>query len=209
VASESRNERLAAELRALRSIRQASDILDFQCSGSSPERYTLTFRGRGIQRCQGSTLNVDFAERHDVEVRLPPAYPKCPPDMRWMTPIFHPNVSFGGLLYLADIGLRWDPDLGLDLICERLWDVARFHYLDLSRAMNAAALAYFLRKPGIRLPTDLRPLRDRPPVEGIAFLEYRDVPQPPNREPRNTGDEVRFVSPLRHAPPRRRLYYIA
>lgn len=200
---ETRCERLAAELHAMRAIQQDSSILDFHCTGNPPDRYTLTFHGRGIRRRAGSPGDPEFVQRHEVEIRLPARYPTLPPDIRWLTPILHPNISFSGLISLSDIGLRWDRDLGLDLICERLWDVARYQFVDSAHIHNPAAFELVLKPRHIRLPTDARALRGCPPRRCPARVEERSAMAD---DPQDAS--IQFTSPLRHHLPRRRLYYI-
>jgi ubiquitin-protein ligase len=35
--------------------------------------------------------------------RMPYGYPERPPDIRWLTPILHPNISFSGFLNLRKL----------------------------------------------------------------------------------------------------------
>ena len=74
---------------------------------------------------------------------MPYGYPERPPDIRWLTPILHPNISFSGFLNLAEVGLPWSEDLGLEVVCERLWDVARGSYMNLEKSANYAAKSWF------------------------------------------------------------------
>ena len=59
---------------------------------------------------------VKMADRHEVEIRLNYGYPRAAPDVRWLTPIFHPNVSFSGFIHLRDIGLPWEPTVQLSQV---------------------------------------------------------------------------------------------
>lgn len=175
-----RDDRLNAELEALRALRKASTILDFEFSGDPPDRYTLEFRGRGVSQVRS---DVEFADVHRIELRLPYSFPQKPPDFRWLTPIFHPNISFSGFISLDDIGLPWQDELGLDVICERLWDVARLSYLDLSAATNHCARGWFESSCSLTLPVDVRPMRDRSIATGKNVVRYqrcgeRRVPVP-------------------------------
>src|SRR5687767_11693399 len=111
---DARNARLAADLAALERLRADSSILMFEPAGEPPDRYTLAFRGKGLGR-QGMSTDVSVIELHEVDLRMPYSYPERPPDVRWLTPIVHPNVSFSGFLNLAEIGLPWTSDLTLDI----------------------------------------------------------------------------------------------
>ena len=76
---ESRYGRLAAELHAMRALKAASSILDFECRGDPPDRYTVIFHGRGICRSASRTGRVEVVDRHRIEIRLAARYPNLPP----------------------------------------------------------------------------------------------------------------------------------
>lgn len=179
--TESRQERLAAELVAMHTLQKSSSLLEFHCDSQRRNHYLVTFHGRGVRRRAGHPFYVEFINRHDIEIRLPAVFPHDPPDIRWLTPVFHPNVFYSGLLRLPEIGLAWTRDLGLDVICERLWDVARCQYLDLVHASNSAAQAFFLRRHGYGLPFDHRPLR------ALNLNPRRGWRRSPNPTPRETA----------------------
>jgi hypothetical protein len=128
-----------------------------------------------------------------------------------LTAIFHPNVSFSGFINLKDIGLTWESDLGLDVLCERLWDVARAAYLDLEGATNSAARSWFAAQKEIELPVDDRPLRDLDAPGGTNVLRARRGGEGPLELPHGQAGDVLFIGedtptpeiPVRLAPPRR------
>ena len=99
-----RHERLVAELEAMRALKKSTSILDFEFTGEPPDRYSITLRGKGISRDTSSRADVEFVELHKIDLRLPYSFPRRPPDIRWITPIFHPNISFSGFINLKDIG---------------------------------------------------------------------------------------------------------
>jgi ubiquitin-protein ligase len=169
---ESRNARLKSDLAALTSLRGDSSILSFEPAGDPPDRYTLTFRGKGLGR-EGMSIDVSVIELHQVDLRMPYSYPERPPDVRWLTPIVHPNISFSGFLNLAEIGLPWSPDLTLDILCERLWDVARGAYVNLEKAANYAAKNWYEQECGFELPVDVRPLRDKLQISLPNVVKYQ------------------------------------
>ena len=187
---ESRKQRMAAELECLRALKKGSSILDFESTGDPPDHYTVVFRGRGICRVLPSRSEVEWLDLHRVQIRLPHAYPERPPDIRWITPIFHPNVSFSGYINLTDVGLPWERDLGLDVICERLWDVARMAFVDLAKATNYAAKSWCENQKGrLALPADPRPLRDSAVMSSANVFRYQrrgeravQLPSPPKNE---------------------------
>lgn len=168
----SRDERLLADFELLRALKRQSTILDLEFTGEPPDRYTLIFHGKGLYRESAAEAQVEFLELHRCDLRLPYSYPERPPDVRWLTPIFHPNISFSGFLNLKDIGLPWDNSIGLDLVCERLWDVARMAYVELPLATNYSAKSWFESSHGLRMPLDARSLRDRVPTTNSNVVRY-------------------------------------
>lgn len=175
MSSAHRDQRLLADLAALQKLQEASTIFSFEPTGQPPDRYLLTFQGRGIARDNSSRSSVNLVERHQVELRLSYLYPEGPPDIRWMTPLFHPNVSFSGFVQPAEIGIPWSPSASLDVVCEQLWEVARAAFVNLDKAVNYPAKEWFETQSEMLLPVDPRPLRDSaiPAAHNVVKYERR------------------------------------
>lgn len=152
--------RLNADRELLAALDAASSIFSLEVTGEPPDRYTLTFRGKGLGRDASASSDVVPIELHQIDLRMPYSYPASAPDIRWITPLWHPNVSFSGFVNPADVGLVWTSEMPLDLVCERLWDVARGQFLNLNKATNYAAKNWFEKENTFALPLDARPLRD-------------------------------------------------
>lgn len=166
------NDRLREEQKALDALRAASTILTYQATGTPPDRYTITFRGHGACRASSARGGVEISHVHRVEVRLPYGYPDHPPDVRWLTPIMHPNISYSGCVNLEEIGIEWLPQVTLDALCERLWDVARLAYISPGPASNFAAEKWIKEQTEFALPLDSRPLRDIVPTANPNIVRY-------------------------------------
>lgn len=164
--------RLQAEFAALDALRKASTILTFQSQGDAPDRYTFVFRGHGACRASSARGGVEIAQVHRAEVRLAFGYPEHPPDVRWLTPIMHPNISYSGYVNLKEIGIEWTPEIMLDALCERLWDVARLAYVNNTDASNYAAEKWLQEQKQYALPLDARPLRDIVPTSNPNIVRY-------------------------------------
>jgi len=170
--SNARDERLKADYEALAALRQASTILEVQPQGQPPDRYTISFRGAGACRAGAARGGVEIVNLHKCEIRLPFDYPQTPPDVRWLTPLVHPNVSYSGFLSWREIGLVWHPDITLDVICERLWDVARLAYVNTADVLNHPAQLWLEEQNRQPLPLDARPLRDIVPPANPNIICY-------------------------------------
>ncbi|MCI0360661.1 MAG: hypothetical protein L0211_19465 [Planctomycetaceae bacterium] len=206
-----REDRLHADHDSLAALDQASTIFSMEVTGQPPDRYTITFTGKGLGRDASNQSEVAPVELHQIDLRMPYAYPQCPPDIRWITPIMHPNVSFSGFVNLADIGIVWTRETPIELVVERLWDVARGEFVNADKATNYSAKNWFDKQVEFDLPVDRRGLRDRGPGGGSNVVRYE------RRGSRGvqlaaTGGEVMFIDettptpnvPQRQPIPRRR-----
>jgi len=173
-----RSQRIRDDLEALQKLQQTSTIFTFQPQGDPPERLTLRFHGSGVRRDSSPTAKAEIVREHEIELRLPYSYPEMGPDVRWLTPLYHPNVSFSGFVSLADVGLEWSPEMGLDLVCERLWDVIRLAQYSNERAVNYSAKKWLEEQTALTLPVDPRPLRDRAAGVNRNVVKYRRRGQP-------------------------------
>jgi ubiquitin-protein ligase len=96
VAQSPRMRRLKADHDLMSEVAARSDIIEFQAKstrpGLPPERYIVTYKCKGI-------YNVDrqgrpqFGNKHQVEIYLHNQYPQRWPGMKWLTPIWHPNIN--------------------------------------------------------------------------------------------------------------------
>jgi hypothetical protein len=172
MAGEPGDDRLRAEHRALDALRAASTILTFTSEGDPAHRYTITYRGHGACRASTARGGVEISQVHRVEIRLAFGYPEHAPDVRWLTPIMHPNVSYSGYVNLKEIGLDWTPEIMLDALCERLWDVARLAYVSPGEPSNYAAQKWLQEQTQYAIPLDSRPLRDIVPTANPNIVRY-------------------------------------
>lgn len=155
-----RGRRLVADAEAMKALREQSSIMDFQAHGDPPERYLVTFRGRGLVR-RSEVDPVETADVHRVEIRLGIDYPRSRPDLQWLTAIYHPNISAVGAVCLGGYSTSWAPSLGLAELVEMLWDMARMANYDPKSAYNYAAGRWCETQTFFDMPVDKRSLRDR------------------------------------------------
>ncbi|OGO12630.1 MAG: hypothetical protein A2Y93_16470 [Chloroflexi bacterium RBG_13_68_17] len=90
-----RMRRLLGDYERMRELAARSDLIRFEAetprSGAPPERYVVTFTCKGI-------IGVDrrgrphYGEHHQVEIYLHNQYPQRWPGLKWLTPIWHPNI---------------------------------------------------------------------------------------------------------------------
>jgi len=143
-------------------LRGESTILDFDAEGDPPDLYRMFFHGNGLvpDRDGGG---AKIGKTHEALVSLGAQYPLQRPDVKWITPIVHPNI-FGGTVCLGTFSLGWTPAVTLDEFAEVLWDMCRLAILNPHSAGPGGGEAggqwdVLDRKYGF--PVDKRPLRDK------------------------------------------------
>jgi ubiquitin-protein ligase len=149
--------RLRNDLAALERLRSESSVFRFTTQGDPPQHYRILFQGRGLWRDHGKVKTLD---KHHVEVKLGSSYPRTMPELRWLTPIYHPNISEIGMVCLGGYGTHWVPSIQLDELCIMLWDMLRYHNYDIRSPYNRDAALWVANQTTILFPTDQRPLRD-------------------------------------------------
>src|SRR5258707_52985 len=153
--------RLRSDLGALERLMAESSVLRFRVQkGDSrlpPQHYIIEFRGKSLARERGP---VAVRVQHEVEIKLGASYPRTMPELRWLTPIYHPNISEIGMVCLGGYGTHWVPSLNLDELCGMLWDMARFHNYDIRSPYNREAALWVANQKSFLFPLDTRPLRD-------------------------------------------------
>jgi len=91
-----RMRRLRADHELMRELTARSDMITFETEnvdrGLPPERYIVAFKCKGIVGVDKSG-RPKFGNRHKVEIYLHSQYPQRWPGMKWLTPIWHPNIN--------------------------------------------------------------------------------------------------------------------
>ncbi len=91
-----RMRRLRADYELMTELAARSDLISFRAQSPRPnlppERYIVTFNCKsvaGVDRLG----NPKYANHHQVEIYLHNQYPQRWPGMKWLTPIWHPNIN--------------------------------------------------------------------------------------------------------------------
>ena len=167
--------RLHSDLAALERLRSESSVFRFTATGDPPQHYQHQFFR--VEVCGGDRGKVKALDQHRVEIKLGASYPRTMPEIRWLTPIFHPNISEIGMVCLGGYGTHWVPSVQLDDLCVMLWDMARYHNYDIRSPYNRESALWVAGQTTFRFPTDARPLRDLRAVAGarrFASRAHRD-----------------------------------
>lgn len=142
-----------------------SSFIEFSCEGEPPEKYVVTFS------CKGVILRDDDVPvnsvHHMVEIYLTREYPTRQPGLRWLTPIFHPNIL--GCDHEWNPGAvclgAWTPSQFLDDLVLKLGDMVQYKNYSLNSPLDTKA-AVWANKNRHRLPVD-----DRDLVSGETRVE--------------------------------------
>ena len=154
-----RERRLNADFRGVVELRSQSSIMEFEAKGSPPEKYRFKFRGNGVSLDSKGKIVKQL--EHVVVVELGAAYPRLVPNLAWQTPIFHPNISVGGVVCLGGYGTHWVPSLTLSELVIMLWDMIRYKNFDSESPYNREAAGWARDQQEGVFPLDARPIRDK------------------------------------------------
>lgn len=96
VADTPRMRRLRGDYELMVELAARSDLISFKASSPNPnippERYIVTFKCKSITSVDRQG-NPKYGEHHQVEIYLHNQYPHRWPGMKWLTPIWHPNIN--------------------------------------------------------------------------------------------------------------------
>ena len=96
VADSPRMRRLRADYELMTELAARSDLISFRALSAianlPPERYIVTFKCKSIVAVDRNG-NPKYANLHQVEIYLHNQYPQRWPGMKWLTPIWHPNIN--------------------------------------------------------------------------------------------------------------------
>jgi len=88
--------RLRGDYELMRELDARSDLISFKASSTNPnlppERYIVSFKCKSIVAVDRQG-NPKLGEHHQVEIYLHNQYPQRWPGMKWLTPIWHPNIN--------------------------------------------------------------------------------------------------------------------
>ena len=150
-----RERRLKMDWEKMKELRQESDLISFALTGTELDRYVVSFSCQGLLWLPG-TQAPSVSARHQCEIYLHLNYPRNPPQLKWLTEIFHPNIlppsQNGGVCIGA-----WTPAETLAQLCVRLAEMIQMKNYSVNDPLNIAA-ALWARKNTGRFPVDARPI---------------------------------------------------
>jgi ubiquitin-protein ligase len=128
VADTPRMRRLRGDYELMRELSSRSDLISFSASSPNPnippERYIVTFKCKSITSVDRQG-NPKFGEHHQVEIYLHNQYPQRWPGMKWLTPIWHPNINHINGSVCIDAAW-WAASRSLDRLVVMLGEMLQF-----------------------------------------------------------------------------------
>jgi ubiquitin-protein ligase len=148
-----RDRRLMSDLRQMEEL-ASSGIFSFRTEGNPPDVYHLMVNEKGI--ALGANGKIALRGLHRFDAYLHREYPRRPPIITWLTPIFHPNIlgpeRNGGVC----IG-SWSAAESLSDLCVRLRDLVAYRSVNPDDALNREA-GEWAKQHLVRAGVDLQQL---------------------------------------------------
>jgi len=128
VSDSPRMRRLRADQQLMQELAAQSDLIAFKATsagrGLPPETYVVTYSCRGV-------IGVDrngkpkIGNNHQVEIYLHNQYPQRWPGMKWLTPIWHPNINHLNGSVCVDAAW-WTASRSLDRLVVMLGEMVQY-----------------------------------------------------------------------------------
>ena len=94
--------------------------------GSEPERYKVTFLCKGIADIDPQTKEPIYQYKHEVEIYCDDDFPSEVPKLRWITPIWHPNIQHDEPKGVCVNKAEWVGAIGLDDLCRQMFEMVQY-----------------------------------------------------------------------------------
>ncbi len=106
-----------------------SDLISFEVIDHSPnmppDKYKVTYKCKGIKGIDDNQEPI-YAELHQVEIYLHADYPKKQPQMRCLTPVWHPNIEHKEPHRPCINPAWWAANRTLDSICIMIGEMIQY-----------------------------------------------------------------------------------
>ena len=128
VADSPRMRRLRADFQLMQELAARSDLIEFEFRsarpGLPPERYIVTYKCKGIYSVD-SQGNPKYGNTHQGEIYLHNQYPQRWPGMKWLTPVWHPNINHINGTVCIDAAW-WTASRSLDWLIIMIGEMVQF-----------------------------------------------------------------------------------
>lgn len=154
----SRLRRLENDYERMKKLRHLSPFIDFTAYGKpleNPQKYEVTFRCKGLIWKNAGPV---FSVHHQVEIYLQSEYPTSQPHLKWLTPIFHPNILGSDYGHSGTVCIgKWTPSMFLCDLCIKVGEMIQYKNYDTLSPLNTKAAVWADENRHL-LPVDKRDL---------------------------------------------------
>jgi ubiquitin-protein ligase len=149
-----RETRLRNDYSRIRDLVDRSEFVHIVATEGDPvEKYLIRFTCLGVEKVSHSGKPV-YRDSHDVSIYLHSEYPLKQPQLKWLTPIYHPNIHVTGAVCIG----AWWPAKTLDELLLTLGEMIQYKNFDPRDPMNSRAATWALRNKSL-FPVDDRDLK--------------------------------------------------
>lgn len=149
-----RESRLRHDYQRIQNLVDRSDFIHIvSTEGSPPEKYLIRYTCKGVKQL-GAGNQPEYSDVHEVAIYLHAEYPLKQPQLKWKTPMFHPNIHVTGAVCIG----AWWPAKFLDDLLLSMGEMVQYKNYDPRDPMNSRAAAWALRNKQL-FPVDKRPLK--------------------------------------------------
>lgn len=142
-----RLKRLRSDYEAVRRLVKDHPKIEVEgVGGNPPDQYVLLLHVRSLAERGGQIVPVDA---HRLEITLPSGYPRDPPALRMLTPVFHPNIAPHAVC-IAD---HWTAGESLDALIQRVGEMLAYQSYNTKSPLNGLA-AKWVEENRDKVPTD-------------------------------------------------------
>lgn len=150
-----RQRRLQSDWKKLQILHDNSELINVDLENSNWDRFRVKFSCKGLVWLPGAAA-PSITTNHSCEIYLHLDYPRTPPQLTWLTDIFHPNIlppsQNGGVC----IGY-WTPAESIDQLCIRIAEMVQMKNVNPYHPLNPTA-AEWVKINLDKLPVDERPI---------------------------------------------------
>lgn len=164
-----RETRLRNEYRRVQDLVNRSEFINLvRTEGDPPSKYLIQYTCRGVEKVKSNGEPV-YSEKHEVSIYLHAEYPIKQPQLKWLTPMYHPNIHVTGAVCIG----AWWASKWLDELLLTMGEMIQYKNYDPKDPMNSKAAAWALRHKNL-FPVDQRGLKGQS-LEDLIVIGEEDA----------------------------------
>jgi hypothetical protein len=146
VSEDARRNTLTADFNEITALAEWNKHIKFEAEkifNNYPSIYKVTLDYPSFTGLKEDGHSPVISTEHHCEIELGAGYPRDAPRVRWLTPIFHPNINpDNGMVCLGVLMDRYLPSLGLARLVTMLAEMVQWRNFDAINCFNTTAGAW-------------------------------------------------------------------